>query len=356
MKIWLDLRFISDNLYSSYVLELVSWLIKNDSKNQFTIYCNQNLKWFNFTNCIIKNVWIKNLSFIEQTTYNKILKTDKNNIMIFFNHYKPVLYKWIYFTLVDSLKDIYYNNFSNYIHKYTFLYLIEKNLKNASKLICFDKQTKSELIEKFNIKEEKIDFINWFFPNKDILTKIEYLQIDIKIKYNIKNPYYIYSWWEWLEKNYEKLINCFSRLKKNWKKIDLVILWKEISKNIPLRKLILEFNMQKNIHFISMIKQNEKILFYKNAVWTILPSFYEPFPFRLTEPLYYNTPIIASDLENIKNIFKDKIKYFSPISVNSIYEAIKEDLLDSDKKVYYNEIIKTITKEKAIAKLLDIIN
>ena len=356
MKIWLDLRFITDDLYSSFVIELVKWIIAQNKNYEFIIYSNKNLEWFNFKNCSIKNVKIKNNSFKEQTTYNKILKKDNNALIIFFNHYKPVFYKWEYYTLIASLKDIYYNDFSNYFHKYFFLFLLEKNLKNSRKIICFDKNTSDELIEKFNIKEEKINLINWFFPNKEILTNIENLKIDIKIKYDLKNPFYIYSWGEWLEKNYEKLVSVFKKLKNEWIEIDLVLLWKNITKNIPLRKLILENNMQKNIHFVSIIKQNEKILFYKNALWVIFPSFYEPFPFRLTEPLYYKTPILASDLKNIKKVFNDKIKYFSPISVNSIYETVKNDILNPRKTTDYRQINIDFSKEKTIAQLLDIIN
>jgi len=356
MKIWLDLRFISDDLYSLFVLELTKWIISHQISNDFIIYTNQNLKWFDFSNCVIKNVWIKNNTIKEQFKYNSILKKDDNALMLFFNHYKPIFYKWYYFTLVSTLKDVYYNNFSNYFHKYGFLYLLEKNLKKSNKIICFDKNTSNELIEKFNIKEQNINLIDWFFPNKKLLTSIEDLKINIKIKYDLKNEYFIYSWWEWVEKNYEKLIHVFHRLKDEWINIDLVLLWQKIAKNIPLRKLILKLNMQKNIHFVSVIKQNEKILFYKESLWVLFPSFYEPFPFRLTEPIYYNTKIISSDLKNIKDIFKDNIEYFSPISINSIYEIVKKNINKKKENINYNEIINKYTLEKTIAQILNIIN
>lgn len=356
MKIWLDLRFITDDLYSTFVIELAIWVINQYKEHKFIVYTNENLKGFNLENCIINKVWILNNSFKEQTIYNKILKNDNNSLMLFFNHHKPVFYKWDYYTLVHSLKDIYYNNYSNYFHKYFFLYLLEKNLKKSNKLICFDQNTSEELVEKFNIKEEKINLISWFFPNKELLTSIDDLKINIRTKYDIKNEFYIYSWWEWVEKNYEKLIHVFKKFKDEWTKIDLVLLWKNITKNIPLRKLILNLEMQNNIHFVSVIKQNEKILFYKSSKWVIFPSFYEPFPFRLTEPLYYKVNILASDLKNIKNIFNDTINYFSPISVNSIYESIKNDIINNKNTAHYNEIENNFSKEKTIAQILDIIN
>ena len=355
MKIWIDLRFISEDLYSAFVIELVKWLIKQDKENIFTIYTNENLDWFISSNVKIKNVWIKNFTIKEQFNYFKILKKEKNNLMLFFNHYKPLFYVWNYYTLLPSLKDIFYNNFTSYFKKYSFLHLLEKNLQKSNKIICFDENTNKELIEKFNIEERKINCINWFFPNAEKLNKLEDLKINIRTKYDLKNKYFIYSGWEWVEKNYEKLVHVFQKIKKEGKEIDLVIMWETISRNIALRNLILDLNMQNNIHFISVIKPAEKILFYKNALWVIFPSFYEPFPFRLTEPLYFDTPIISSNIKNIKNIFWDKINYFSPISINSIYENIKIFIENEQSNVDYSEIKDNYKKEDTINELLEII-
>ncbi len=326
MKIWLDLRSLNDNIYSTFIVELTKGLIKNDMDNSFIIYTNNFIEWFDFSNVYLKNISIKNGSINEQIKYLKILKNDNNHLMIFFNHFKPIYYVWNYFTLIPSLKDIYYSNFSNFFKKYSYLYLLEKNLKKSKKIICFDNNTIEELIEKFNIEEKKINIIQWFFPNLHDHEKVAHLKINIKTKYDIKNEFFIYSWWEWVEKNYEKLVYVFNKLKKDWYKVDLVFLWGAIARNIILRNMIISLDMQKNIHFISIIKHNEKILFYKESLWVIFPSFYEPFPFRLSEPLHFNTPIIASDLKNIKHIFWDSIDYISAISVNNIYEKVKNYL------------------------------
>lgn len=354
MKIWLDLRFISDNTYSTFVIQLVQELVQKNPNNNYLIYTNKNLELFNFQNVIIKNVGIKTFSIKEQINYLKILKKDKNNIMLFFNHYKPIFYTWVSFILLPSLKDVYYNNFSNYFKKYGFLYLLEKNLKKANKIICFDSNTNWELIEKFNINEKQITYLKWFFPNTNLSNNLAEVKINIKAKYDIKNNYFIYSGWEWVEKNYEKLIYIFERFKKENIKVDLIIMWDQISKNISLRHLILELKMQNNIHFISVIKQSEKQFFYKNALWVIFPSFYEPFPFKLNEALYFNTPIISSDLKNIKDIFWESIQYFSPISVNSIYSSIKEFIEKEDSITDYSDIKNKYKLSETVEELIEI--
>ena len=355
MKIWLDLRFINDDLYSAFTLELVETIITLDQDNTYTIYTNKFLEWYESINSKIKNINIKNGSFKEQTTYLNILKKDKQNIMIFFNHYKPVFYVWNYITVLPGLKDIYYSNFSNYFKKYSYIYLLEKNLKKSKFIIYFDNNTKEELIEKYNIEEKRTKFLPWFFPYAEKLNNTENLNLNIRAKYNIKNKYLIYSWWEWVEKNYDKLVKAFKKLKDEWTEIDLVFLWETISRNIPLRNFILNLEMQNNIHFIWVIKPAEKILFYKNSIWNIFPSLYEPFPFRLTEPLYFDTPIIASDLKNIKNIFNDQINYFSPISVNSMYEEIKKFIWEKNKVIDYSNIKEKYLVKNTATSLLEII-
>lgn len=48
MKIWLDLRFIWDNIYSRFVLKLVENIIKEQKNNDFIIYTNSELNFKNF--------------------------------------------------------------------------------------------------------------------------------------------------------------------------------------------------------------------------------------------------------------------------------------------------------------------
>jgi hypothetical protein len=94
--------------------------------------------------------------------------------------------------VVASLKDVYYSNFSSIFDKYKNIYLLEKNLKKASKTICFDENTKNELVERFNVKEEKINILQAFF--KEYTEKNNYdLQTDVKTKYQIDNDFFIYS-------------------------------------------------------------------------------------------------------------------------------------------------------------------
>jgi hypothetical protein len=79
--------------------------------------------------------------------------------MIFFNEYKLLSYKEKYILVIPSLQKLFFGPYKNSLSKHYYLKLLSTNLKNAIKIICFDKQTLSDLNERFNIEEEKIEIV-----------------------------------------------------------------------------------------------------------------------------------------------------------------------------------------------------
>ncbi len=359
MKIWIDLRFISDNIHSSFVLQLMEKFIKQKTDCSFNIYINKENKIFifkklkNLKNINIKKVNIKRWSIAEQTKFLKILKKDSNHIMCFFDQFKPIFYKKDYITFLWSLKEFYYSNFNSNLEKNIFFYLAWKNFNKSKKIIVLDSKTKDELVEKFNIKYDKIEMISGFFPNKEGFNyedESEKANINLAAKYSIKNPFFLYSGWNSIEKNYEKLVSVFFKLKQKWHKIDLVFLGNNISGNVGLRNIILDKNMQESVFFLWSPELKEKKYLYSESLWVIFPSFYETFPFRLSEPLYFSKQIISSNLKKIKGIFWESISYFSPISENSIIECLEKYIEDETykKAVDYKDIKEKYTLENTL--------
>jgi glycosyltransferase involved in cell wall biosynthesis len=357
MKIGLDLRFIDNDLYSWFVLELIKNLINTDKKNNYILYTNRVLLTEKKPCITTKIVWIKNWTTGEQLKFYKILKKDKNDLVIFFNYYKPLMYKGEYYIIIQDLKYIYYTNFNSTIQKYKNIYLFEKNIKNASKIICFDTNTKDELIENYHIKEKEVIVLQGFFIKSSLISKEKEidLKIDTKTKYQINGDFFVYSWWDWIEKNLEKLIYVFEKLNQKHN-LNLLIIWDIISRNISLRKLVMECKMQDKIKFLWKINKEEKKHIYLQTKWVIFPSLYETFPFHLSEPLYFDIPILASNLENIKNIFWNTIKYFSPISKSSMINAMDSYLKITPKKIDYKKIREKYIAKNSVEFLLKIIN
>jgi hypothetical protein len=186
MIIGIDLRFLENNTYSHFAQDLVKELIHSQSDIQFNIYTkNPDLFELDNSNFHVKCIDIDCGSFSEQTKLNKIFKTDKNTAMIFFDHHKPLMYKGEYYTILSGLKDIFYQDFQSYLAKYKYLYLLEKNLKNSKQILCFDENTKDELIERFNITESHVSILQSFFIQNGFISEDKDIALDIRSKFQI---------------------------------------------------------------------------------------------------------------------------------------------------------------------------
>ena len=354
-KIWLDLRFLNKNdPYSNFVYGLTQKLIEETPEYFYNIYLDlsfANLKFPDNSKNIFPKAKYKSLR--EQTHLTKKIEKDNNDLVIFFTANKPIIFKKEYFVFIPDLANIHFPENTNIIKKYLDKIIFQNTIKNAKKIICFDKSLILELNDLFNLNTEKIFNISPFFikENKKF-EEIEKIEINLKTKYNIKWNYIIYNSWVWNHKNLSNLIKVFKLIKQNNIEINLVILDDESIKNLDFRKEVLENNLTDKIFFIWNIWEYEKNYFYKNTLWVIYPHLYSIFPFSLDKALNSNSNIIASDLKTTKNIFKDKIDYFNPNNYLDIYEKI---IKLEKKENNYNEIFVRYNINKTLEDLKKII-
>ena len=354
IKVWLDLRFLKNwDKYSKFIAILIQHLIHIDTINNYTLYLSKDIK-IKFPDSInVKYIEEKPWSFLEQIKFNFLLKKDNNNLMIFFNEKKPLLYKWKYLLFIKDLKELHYRKEKSTLSEKIEKLFLNTSLEKANKIICFDNQTLNELNEKLNIAENKLEILYPFF-SKDKISENKIIT-NIKTKFFIKWEYFIYSWGNWNNKNLSKLIEVFSKLNKRKQDISLIILDQNLTEDINFRNEVVQEGIVEKIFFIWTTTLEEKKAFYNEAIWTIFPSLYESFPFDLTESITYNSPILSSSIKQIKEIMWDSISYFSPVSIIDIIEAIENFVEKWKKEVNYDEIFKKYTPEKSSKELLKII-
>lgn len=353
-KIWLDLRFLSqDDYYSSFIYELADFLIKETPEYFYNIYINSHFSNIKFSEN--SKIFITNKNSLDikwQLLFWKTLKKQKNDLIIFFNYNLPFNYKNKYILFISELTNLHFPKKINIFKKYIDNFIFNKSIKNATKIVCFDEKTSEEINDKLNISEEKINIIPAFFSEQEIDIKKEDIIIDIKTKYNILWEFIIYNSWVWIEKNLERILNVFKKIKENNISINLLILNNKTVKDIDFRKQVIENNLTSKVFFIWSTNKFEKDYFYKNCLWVIFPFSYNTFPHSANDAINYSTNILASNLKNIKNIFWNKIIYFNETNIEDIYKKIIEL---KHKKNNYSNIIEENNKSKTITNLKKII-
>jgi len=324
--IWLDLRFLNKNdYYSQFIYELIVDFMKESPEYFFNIYLDLSFSNLNFWENT-KNIFplAKYKSLREQTHLAKKIKKDKNDFVVFFTYNKPLNFKDNFISFIPELRDFHFPSKQNIFIKYYNNLIFSNTCKNAKKIICLDNRTKAEINDKLNISEEKISILRPFFTktNLTVNEEIKNLTLNLETKYNIKWEYFIYNSGVWTEKNLEKILEVYFKIKENNLNINLIILDDETIKNIPLRKEVIEKNLTDKIFFIWNVWEFEKEYFYKNSLWILLPDLYNVFPFSLNKALNYWINIIASNLKNLKNILWEKVIYMNSNNIENIYDTL----------------------------------
>lgn len=339
MRIWFDLRTINTNSYfAKFIYAFLEELKEFDKENIYTIYTSP-INYYNFIELSgkydIKSIKIEAWSLEDQFAGLKFFNEENLNCLVFFSHLRPYFYKKRNFVIVETIKDLLYPKHKSSFRKYSELFIHKLSYKKAWEIIWFSKDVITWLNEKLNIKESKISVIHPFFINS---RKNENF-VDIRMKYNIVNDYIIYPWKNWQNKNLSRLIEAISRINNEDKiNIDLVFLDKEIWDSLEIREIVLRNNIQNKVKFLSDLKEEDLYFYYFESIWVVYPSIYESFPIELSDSINFWIKIIASRIENIKNIFWNTIDYFAPMSVWELKSSILKLKEEKNNKCDYSEI------------------
>ena len=86
-----------------------------------------------------------------------------------------------------------------------------------------------------------------------------------------------------------------------------------------------------DIDLICNIERKNLLKLYKQSAALIFPSFIESYGLPLVEARYYKLPVIASELDYVRDIL-DPVETFDPRSAKSISRSVKRFLKITDKK------------------------
>jgi len=353
MKIWIDgLSF--NNLNPLFFKQFINNLLKIDKENTYNIYVCKFLDINNNQNENFKIYKLNNYNnfIVKQTLFLNKLLQDKNDFLISFDEIKPIFYKKNTFQIISNMENILYPNIENtkFFKKYSSLYCIKSNLKSSKKIICYNQKTLREINEKLNIDEQKIIVLDSFFYSSPEIKS----QIDIKLKHTISWDYLVYDAWIWNNKNIKRVIESLKEINlKN--DLSIIFIWNELSRNLEIRQYIINLWLTSKIIFIWNSLENELWLYYKQSVWVIYPVLYDSFPVSLSNAINYSCNIIASDLDEIRDIFWDKITYFSNNSVSDITKKLLQ-FIKNTKAPNYWDILKKYNSDIYVEKIIKLYN
>ncbi len=304
-------------------------LIKNlENNNKYIIELYAPMYINNYIELLPENIvkGIKlNLNKINLNFYiNKYLFNFKQKLfdadIIHLTYYQTINRKNKNSKYILTIYDMIHEQFSTFFDDHNTTNEKKKACEYADHIICISKNTKRNLIDKFNISEKKISVV---YLGADHLDNIP------NIKNIIKKNFILYVGNRKGPKNFDNFIKSYSINKNINRNYDVVVFGGErVNRNtlIEIKNLGIDL---KNIHFLN---GNEKILknLYKNASLFVYPSLDEGFGLPPLEAMSQNCPVAASDIEIFKEVLDNSCLYFNPYSIDDISLKIEKILNEKD--------------------------
>lgn len=259
---------------------------------------------------------------------------------------------------VITVYDMIYEKFPQYFYGKKYDNWRERkrqSIELADAIICISKNTKKDLINYYNLKNNKVYVI---YPGVDKVFK----HINTKLiinrffkKYKITRPYLLFLGPRGRYKNFQKLIEAY----REWKgKREFDIITVGGNEFTSKEKLLFKrTNLTNNIYNFQFVGDQDLCLFYNCAYAFIYPSFYEGFGIPLLEAMACGTLVLASNRSSFPEASQNAFIYFNPESKNSIIKSLNQALNKSERKKYIQrgvERVKSFSWEKAARQTLTV--
>ena len=172
-------------------------------------------------------------------------------------------------------------------------------VESAKHVLAVSKSTKQDLINIFELPESKISVIHNALDERFAFTHTPEERKHVLERYQLKDPFVLYSGKIRPHKNLHRLIEAFAVLKSElidddkYKNLKLIIIGDELSKHQYLRLTVIRSGAQQDVRFFGFVPYPILRVFYQSAALFAFPSLYEGFGLPPLEATYSSLVVVG---------------------------------------------------------------
>ncbi len=337
MKVLFDPQIFNLQIFggiSLYFTKLLEYYSK-DSEIEFKLPLTYSDNRYICTSSLLKNLSFYEYNFLFKDEIVKILK--RFNALKFYIKLKSKKFDLLHPTYFDKsiLKHIGNKQFVLTIHDMTQemvpeYFVFDKKVEEfketkkilaqkAARIIAISENTKKDIINLYNIEENKIDIIYHALPLK--ITDKESPDQELPEKF------ILFVGQRAKYKNFALFLQSISDILKNDKNLKLACAGgpdfnkseKKFIKNLGIEGKVIRLPITYDEHLIN---------YYKNALCFVFPSIYEGFGFPILEAFQCGCPLVCSNTSSFPEVAGDGAVYFDPYDTESIKSAVVKVIQD----------------------------
>jgi glycosyltransferase involved in cell wall biosynthesis len=191
-------------------------------------------------------------------------------------------------------------------------------LTTASAIIAISESTKRDLVNIFNVNEQKV-WVTHLASSLDTCDEMT------RSNFFLPDQYVLFVGGRWAYKNFYFFAQMFGKISQQFPYLSLVCTGSPFSKNEDLFLKKIGIRDRTYSYFVN---DNELSYLYQNAVCFVFPSLYEGFGIPVLEAFHSNCPVIISNTSSLPEVAGDAAMVFEPKDPASLFNALKKIVTD----------------------------
>jgi glycosyltransferase involved in cell wall biosynthesis len=220
------------------------------------------------------------------------------------------------------------------LRRFDLYWRTRRSLQRASQVLAVSNSTRDDLVDIFDMDSKRISVIHnaldeRFAPAAEGMDRKTVLE-----RYQLHDPFVLYSGKIRPHKNVHRLIEAFAVLKSElandlrYHNLKLIVIGDELSHHQYLRLTVVRSGVQQDVRFFGFVPYSILRVFYQSAALFAFPSLYEGFGLPPLEAMASRTPVLASNTSSLPEVLGDAALLVNPENVFEIARGLKAILLE----------------------------
>ena len=339
MRIAIDIRKINEFGIGTYIWNLVRNIAVVDTKNEyFLIGSDRNFQelgplpdsFKQFLQPEEASIWR------DQCVLPLALRKLHLDVVHVTHHESPIAVpSRLVVTIHDCVHVMFPPEDASRIQNYRQYAHTKRVVNRANQVIAVSNSTKDDLIQIFNLAPSKVSVIHNALDSRFTLVNDAENPAQVLERYQLKDPFILYSGRIRPHKNLQRLIEAFAVLKSELgdsgplRNLKLIIIGDELSQHQYLRLTVVRSGVQQDVRFFGFVPYPILRVFYQSAALFAFPSLYEGFGLPPLEAMANRTAVLASDTSSLPEVLEDAALLVNPENVFEIARGMKTILVDA---------------------------
>jgi len=220
------------------------------------------------------------------------------------------------------------------IRRYELYWRTKRAVSNASQILAVSNSTRDDLMNIFDLDTNRISVIHNALDERFAAAGNGSESKTVLERYQLHDPFILYSGRIRPHKNIHRLIEAFAVLKnelredERYRNLKLIVIGDELSRHQYLRLTVVRSGVQQDVRFFGFVPYSILQGFYQSAVLFAFPSLYEGFGLPPLEAMASRTPVLASNTSSLPEVLGDAALLVNPENVFEIARGMKSILME----------------------------